>query len=179
MLTRGRKSLALIHHMTYLAFDYRDIVTHLLFTHIDICWANKNIIFFIEHLQVLLFNHCATKKSRSRICWSLTNKEQNTTICFRAQSRNRSNRYNNFLQSLWWLDKKFILHCNYIPLKTISSPRLKRFSSSLQIALRFTERFKNFRPAFSLHLIVGVMIVMTLGATVTKSPACKFIGSPN
>ncbi|KAL8479751.1 hypothetical protein ACS0TY_026616 [Phlomoides rotata] len=121
--------------------------------------------------EVLLLNPCATKKSGSRLCWSLTSKQQNTTICFSAQSRDRSNRYNNFLPPLWWIDKRFILHCSFFQLKTKHSPRLKRFFSSLQKALRCAERFNNFRPAFSLHLIVGVMLVMTLAATVTKSPA--------
>lgn len=59
-------------------------------------------------------------------------------------------------------------------LKAERIPNLKKFSVSLRKALKRAEKFNNIVPAFSVHLIVGMMIVMTLGATVTKTPSCKF-----
>ncbi|KAH6809161.1 Peptidase S41 family protein [Perilla frutescens var. frutescens] len=121
--------------------------------------------------EVLLLNHFPARESGGRLCWCLKSKVRNTAICFSSQSPDRSNGYKNVLQSLWWLDKRFVLHCSFFMLKIGRTPRLRKFSISLRKALKRAERFNNFVPAFSLHLIVGVMLVMTLGATVTKTPS--------
>lgn len=136
----------------------------------------ESSFFLIEYFQVLILNHFPAKKSGSRVRWSLKSRELNTTICLSAQSLNKSNRYKSFLQSLWWLDKRTVQHCSFFVLKTECSPRLRKLPISLQKTLRFAEIFNQFLPAFYLRLIIGVMIVMTLGATVTKSPSCKFCG---
>lgn len=116
-------------------------------------------------------NHFPVKKSRS---WCLKSKERNAAICFSYQSPDRSNVYKNVPRSFWWLDKRFVLHCSFFGLKTECIPRLRKFSISLQKELRRAERLNSLVPSFPLHIIAGVMLFMTLGTTVTKTPSCKF-----
>ncbi|KAI3469884.1 hypothetical protein Pfo_026547 [Paulownia fortunei] len=130
-------------------------------------YSRRNPTFFSP--EVLLLNHFPVKKSGSRVCCSLSSKEQNTANS--AQSLDRSNEYKKFLQALWWLDKRFVLHCGFFVLKTECVPRLRKFAISLRKELQCAEKFNNLIPAFSLHLIVGVMLVMTLGAAVTRTPS--------
>lgn len=114
------------------------------------------------------------KKSGSGLCWCLKSKEQNTAISFSSQSPHRSKVYKNFLRSLQWLDKGFERDCSLFCLKAEHIPRLGKFPISLQKAVKRAERLNISIPSFSLHIVVGVMIFMTLGATVTKTPSCKF-----
>lgn len=123
---------------------------------------------------MLLWNHFPVKKSGSGLCWCLKSKEQNTAICFSPQSPHRGKVYKNFVRPLQWLDKGFELHCSLFGLNTEQIPRLGKFHISLQKAVKRAERLNVSIPSFSLHIVVGVMIFMTLGATVTKTPSCKF-----
>ncbi|KAI3459587.1 hypothetical protein Pfo_016250 [Paulownia fortunei] len=120
---------------------------------------------------MLLCNHLPTKKSRSQVRCSLSSKEQNTKNCISAESLDRSNKDKTFLQSLWWLNQKLISQCGFVVLKLNCLPRLRKLAISLQKAVQSAENFNNLVPDFSLHLIVGVMLVMTFGATVTKTPS--------
>ncbi|KAK6130501.1 hypothetical protein DH2020_035759 [Rehmannia glutinosa] len=129
----------------------------------------RNSTFFSP--EVLLLNQFPVKKSGNRLCCSLPSKEQNTRNCFPAQSPDKRKEYKNFLQSFAWLDKRFISNCGFFVLKTECIPGFRKFAISLQKRLQCTERFNNLVPAFSLHIIVGVMFFMTLGATVTKTPS--------
>ncbi|KAK4425370.1 Carboxyl-terminal-processing peptidase 2, chloroplastic [Sesamum alatum] len=125
-------------------------------------------VFFPE---ALLCNHLAVRKSGCRASCSSSSNEKNTANCFSAQFLNRSNGYKKFLKSLWRLDERFLLHRGFFVLKIESVPGLRKFAFLLQKALQCAERFNNPVPVFSIRLIVGVMLVMTLGAAVTKTPS--------
>ncbi|GFP81958.1 carboxyl-terminal-processing peptidase 2 chloroplastic [Phtheirospermum japonicum] len=112
------------------------------------------------------------KKIGYRVCCSVSSKEQNTPNCFPAQSPDKSDRYNLFLQSLEWLDKRLILHCGFFIPNTECNPGLRKIVLSLQKSLQRSQRFSNTFPAYSLrNFVLGVMLVMTLGAAVTKTPS--------
>ncbi|KAL0349069.1 UNVERIFIED_CONTAM: Carboxyl-terminal-processing peptidase 2, chloroplastic [Sesamum angustifolium] len=131
----------------------------------------KSSFFSNEHLQVLLCNHLTPRKSGCRASCSFSSNEKNTASCCSAQFLNRSNRYRKFLRSLWRLDKSFVLHHGFFVLKIEFVPGLQKFTILLQKALQCAERFNNPVPLFSLRLIVGVMLFMTLGAAVTRTPS--------
>ncbi|EYU43784.1 hypothetical protein MIMGU_mgv1a010411mg [Erythranthe guttata] len=116
--------------------------------------------------EVLVSYNFPVKKSRIRVCCSLLGKEQKIVNGFSAHSRGRRNGYKNIIHSLWCLDKRFVLHFGGFVLKPDCVSGLRKFEKALR-----AEKFSNFFPSFSLRVIVGVMIVMTLSAAVTKSPS--------
>lgn len=123
---------------------------------------------------MLLSYHFQVKKSRNRVRCYPSSKDQNITKCFSARSPDRSIEYKRFLQSLWCIDKRFLLHFGGFVVKPDCILGFRKLVTKLQKALPCSERFNNLVPAFSLRLIVGVMLLMTLGAAVTKTPSCKF-----
>ncbi|XP_011091370.1 carboxyl-terminal-processing peptidase 2, chloroplastic [Sesamum indicum] len=131
--------------------------------------SSRNPTAFVP--EVLLCNHLTPRKSGCRASCSFSSNEKNTAKFFSAQFLNRSNRYKKFLKSLWRLDGIFVLHRGFFVLKTEFVPGLRKFAIILQKALQCAERFNNPVPVFSLRLIVGVMLFMTLGAAVTKTPS--------
>ncbi|KAL0456864.1 UNVERIFIED_CONTAM: Carboxyl-terminal-processing peptidase 2, chloroplastic [Sesamum latifolium] len=131
--------------------------------------SRRNPTFFVP--EVLLCNHLTPRKSGCRASCSFSSNEKNTANCFSAQFSNRGNGCKKFLKSLWRLDKSFVLHRGFFVLKIEFVPGLRKFAILLQKALQCAERFNNPVPVFSLRLIVGVMLVMTLGAAVTKTPS--------
>ncbi|KAL0388295.1 UNVERIFIED_CONTAM: Carboxyl-terminal-processing peptidase 2, chloroplastic [Sesamum radiatum] len=131
--------------------------------------SSRNPTVFVP--EVLLCNHLTPRKSGCRASCSFSSNEKNTASCFSAQFLNRTNRYRKFLRSLWRLDKSFVLHRGFFVLKIEFVPGLRKFTILLQKALQCAEKFNNPVPLFSLRLIVGVMLFMTLGAAVTKVPS--------
>ncbi|KAL7105646.1 hypothetical protein ACP275_07G057100 [Erythranthe tilingii] len=129
-----------------------------------VCSSGRNPSNFSS--SVLVSYHFPVKKSRIRVCYSLSSKEQKIVNGFSAQSRGRRNGYKKIIHSLWCLDKRFVLHFGGFVLKPDCVSGLRKFEKALR-----AERFSNFFPSFSLRVIVGVMIVMTLSAAVTKSPS--------
>ncbi|KAG6431296.1 hypothetical protein SASPL_109375 [Salvia splendens] len=103
--------------------------------------------------------------------WYLKSKEQNSAICFSSQSPDQSKAFKNFPRSFWWRNKRLALHCSFFGLKTECIPRLRKISISLQKEVKRVETLNNIIPSFSLHLIVGVMLFIALGVTVTKTPS--------
>ncbi|KAL3648847.1 Carboxyl-terminal-processing peptidase 2, chloroplastic [Castilleja foliolosa] len=109
------------------------------------------------------------KKIGYRVCCSVSSKEQKTPNCCPAQSPVTIGKYNFYLQSLEWVDKRFILHCGLFLPKTECNPGLRKIALSFKKSLK---RFNSKSPAFSLrNCVLGVMLVMTLGAAITKAPS--------
>ncbi|XP_042050648.1 carboxyl-terminal-processing peptidase 2, chloroplastic-like isoform X1 [Salvia splendens] len=131
-----------------------------------VCYSCRNPTAYSS--EVLLLNYFPVKNSGS---WYLKSKEQNSAICFSSQSPDQSKAFKNFPRSFWWRNKRLALHCSFFGLKTECIPRLRKISISLQKEVKRVETLNNIIPSFSLHLIVGVMLFIALGVTVTKTPS--------
>lgn len=52
--------------------------------------------------------------------------------------------------------------------------KLRRYSGTLQKVIDCSEKIRRHVSVLSVHLLVGVVLVMSLSVSVSKSPSCKF-----
>ncbi|XP_051127635.1 carboxyl-terminal-processing peptidase 2, chloroplastic [Andrographis paniculata] len=114
---------------------------------------------------VLLWDRLPLGKSRDLKCCSLSSDKQNTKYCYCSGKC----KYKRLPLSLSLLENRFVGCCS--KLKTACITGIGKFTPSLQKVLQSPERFNILFHAFSIRIIAGAMIAMTLGATIVKSPS--------
>ncbi|KAL2530249.1 Carboxyl-terminal-proCES [Forsythia ovata] len=125
---------------------------------------------YIFSPKVLAWNHTTTRKIETRFFCSLSSKDKSSRTPIPSLNLKRC-AHKTFLRSFWQLNGRFISQGGFFFLKPESLPQLRKFSIGLQKAIKCSERFNNLVPVFSLRIIVTMMLVMTLGAAVSRTPS--------
>lgn len=132
---------------------------------------SKGILCF----QVLACNHTTTRKIETRLCSSLSSKDKSKRTAPYQSLNLRSRAHKTFLHSLWQLNGRFISQGGFFLIKPEFIPQLRKFAIGIRKKIKCSERFNNLVPVFSFRIIVTMMLAMTLGVAVSRTPSCKLL----
>lgn len=85
-----------------------------------------------------------------------------------------ASKHNFIRQSIWRLNKNLSSKCALFSVSDGCLLKLKKYSGSVHKVMNFSEKIRQQSSVLFVPLVIGVMLVMSVSVSVSKSPSCKF-----
>lgn len=146
------------------------------FLHVNLLNCSQGAIlqFQLDSFQVLLWKPHPIRIVKAQL--------RSRLLCKRTNARNKPRNYSNIdgaskhyflLQSISRLHKNLSSKCGFFSI-SYGCFKLRRYSGTLQKVIDCSEKIRRHVSVLSVHLLVGVMLVMSLSVSVSRSPSCEF-----
>ncbi|KAG2727744.1 hypothetical protein I3760_01G172100 [Carya illinoinensis] len=141
------------------------------FSKINICTAKATTL-QLDSFQVLPWKYFPTRNAeaplRSPIMFRRTNTGNMPRNCGHTDG---ASKHNFIRQSIWRLNKNLSSKCALFSVSDGCLLKLKKYSGSVHKVMNFSEKIRQQSSVLFVPLVIGVMLVMSVSVSVSKSPS--------